>query len=64
MTMCSSFELVFLDMVRLLIDETNRYANRDMLDFAVSMEEMMNFIGLLFVSGYNMRTSERMERIF
>ena len=50
LTMWSSFELVFLDILQLLVDETNRYANREKNKpgFKVSVEEMMNFIGLLF----------------
>ena len=60
-TMWSIFEHSFVDITRLLVDETNRYAHseKNNLEFSVSMEEMMNFIGLVFMSGYNIRLSER-----
>ena len=59
--MWSIFEHSFVDITRLLVDETNRYAHseKNNLEFSVSMEEMMNFIGLVFMSGYNIRLSER-----
>ena len=39
--------------------QTNLYAKRDRnkMDFSISKEEMMNFIGLIFLSGYNIRKS-------
>ena len=39
---------------------TNRYANRDKnnLQFTVTNDEMMKFIGIIFLSGYNNRTCE------
>ena len=48
-------------MAEFLVNETNRYAteNKNKPEFSVSMEEMMQFIGLIFLSGYNIRLSER-----
>lgn len=55
------FAKVFQNMLEHLVSETNKYANRDknMPDFQITEEEMYNFIGLLLLSGYNMRTSEK-----
>lgn len=55
------FVIVFQNMLEHLVSETNKYANRDknMPDFQITEEEMYNFIGLLLLSGYNMRTSEK-----
>ena len=55
------FEKVFQGILQHLVCETNRYANRDknMPDFQITNDEMYRFIGLLLLSGYNMRTSER-----
>ena len=55
------FEKVFQDILQHLVCETNRYANRDknMPDFQITNDEMYRFIGLLLLSGYNMRTSEK-----
>ena len=54
LTMFSSFELVFSDMIELLVNETNRYANRDKNNpsFQVSAKN-------IFLSGYKIRKSER-----
>ena len=43
------------------MNETNWYAHseKNNPEFSVSMEEMMNFIGLEFMSGHNIRLSER-----
>ena len=48
-------------MAEYLVKETNRYAtcNKKKPEFSVSMEEMMQFIGLIFLSAYNIRLSER-----
>ena len=45
----------------LLADETNRYPHSEKInpEFSVSMEEMTNFIGLAFMSVYNIRLSNR-----
>lgn len=55
------FDQVFRHMLQHLVCETNRYAKRDrnIPGFNITNEEMYNFIGLLLLSGYNMRTSER-----
>ena len=55
------FETVFGNMISHLVTETNRYANRDKNDpaFNISYEEMMRFLGLIIISGYNIRTAER-----
>ena len=55
------FVKVFQNMLQHLVCETNRYANRDknMPDFQITNDEMHSFIGLLLLSGYNMRTSEK-----
>ena len=60
-TTLSTFESVFSDMVELLVKETNQYAtcNKNKPEFSISVEEMMQFIGLIFLSGYNIRLSER-----
>ena len=54
------FESFFNDIVELLVEHTNRYANRDKnnLQFTVTNDEMMKFIGIIFLSGYNKRTCE------
>ena len=43
------------------MDETNQYAHseKNNPEFSVAMEKMMNFIGLVFMSGYNIHLSER-----
>lgn len=55
------FEKVFQNMLTHLVCETNKYAKRDcnIPNFNLSCEEMYNFLGLLLLSGYNLRTSER-----
>ena len=42
------------------MEQTNRYANPDKnnLQFSVTNDEMLKFIGIIFLSGYNQRTSE------
>ena len=60
LTPCSSFE-IFGDIIDLLVEQTNLYAKRDRhkMNFSISKEEMINFIGLIFLSGYNIRKSTR-----
>ena len=43
---------IFNDIVELLVEHTNRYANRDKnnLQSAVTKDEMMKFIGIIFLS--------------
>ena len=60
----SEFELykkVFGEMANLIITESNRYANRDKNNpsFELTEETFWNFFGLLLLSGYNIRSSER-----
>ena len=54
------FENFFNDIVELFVEHANRYANRDKnnLQFTVITDEMMKFIGIKFLSGYNKRTYE------
>ena len=54
------FEIFFNDIVELLVEHTNRYANREKnnLQFTVTNDEMMKFVGIIFLSGYNKRTCE------
>ena len=61
LTRWKSFEIVFKNLIKHIVVETNRYANRDQNkpDFLISEEEMMNFIGLLLLSGYNSRKNQR-----
>ena len=59
--MWSIFEHSFVDITRLLVDETNQYAHSEKNNpqFSVSMEKMMKLIGLVFMSGYNIQSSKR-----
>ena len=52
---------IFSEVIELLVNETNRYANRDKNDpsFTVTHEDFCKFFGLLILSGYNIRNSER-----
>ena len=61
LTMWTSFEIVVSPFIELLLHETNRYANRDenKPQFKVTLEELKNFIRLIFLSGYNIRLAER-----
>ena len=61
MTVWSSFEKVFLNIASLLVEKTNRYVNRDKNhpEFSVTLNEMLNFVGLIFISGYNIKLSEK-----
>ena len=56
LTIWSSFQKVFLDIASLLVEETNRYANRDNRQ---NLNEMLNFVGLIFLSGYNVSLSKK-----
>ena len=51
---------MFNDIVELRVELTNRYSNRDKnnLQFTVTDNEMMKFIAIIFLSGYNKRTCE------
>ena len=57
----SSFEMIFGDIIDLLVEQRNLYAKRDRnkMNFSISKEETINFIGLIFLSGYNIRKSTR-----
>ena len=61
LTVWSSFEKVFLDIASLLVQETNRYVNADKNkpEFYVALNEMLNFVGLIFLSGCNIRLSKK-----
>ena len=60
LTMWTLIEKVVSPLIVLLLHETNRYANRDKNkpQFKVTLEELKNFIGLYFLSGYNTRLAE------
>ena len=55
------FEKVVSPLIELLFHEVNQYANRDKnkLQFKITLEELKNFIGLIFLPGYNIRLAER-----
>ena len=57
----SSFEMIFGDIINLLVQQTNLYAKRDRnkVNFSISKKEMINFIGLIFLSDYNIRKCTR-----
>ena len=59
--MRTSFEKVVSLLIELLLHETNQYANRDKnkQQFKVTLEELKNFMELIFLSGYNIRLAER-----
>ena len=61
LTIWSSFEKVLLDIASLLVEETNKYANRDKNkpEFNVTLNEILNFVGLILLSRYNIRSSEK-----
>ena len=61
LTVWSSFEQVFLDIASSLVEETNRYANEDKNkpEFLVTLNEILNFVGPTFLSGCNIRLSEK-----
>ena len=61
LTVWSCFEKVFSDIASLLVEETNRYTNRNKKnrEFNVTLNEMFNFLGLTFLSGYNIRLSKK-----
>ena len=56
-----SFVKVVSPLIELLLHETNQYVNRDKnkLQFKVTLEELKNFIGLIFLPGYHIRLAER-----
>jgi hypothetical protein len=49
------------DILRLIQEETQRYARREkgLVQFQLSCEEVKNFLGILLVSGYHSLPSER-----
>ena len=61
LTMWTLFEKAVSPLIELLLHETNQYANRDMNkpQFKVTLEELKNFIGLIFLSSYNIRLAEQ-----
>ena len=60
-TTLSTFESVFSDMVEFSVKESNQQTtcNKNKPEFCISMEEMMQVIGLIFLSGYNICLFER-----
>ena len=56
----SSFEMIFSDIINLLVEQTNLYAKRDRnkINFSISKEEI-NFTGFIFLSSYNIRKIAR-----
>ena len=61
LTIWTSFEKVVSPLIELLLHETNQYAIRgkNKTHFKVTLEELKNFIGLIFLSGYNIRLAEQ-----
>ena len=61
LTMWTSFVKVVSPIVQLLLHETNQYVNRNKnrSQFEVTLEELKNFIELIFLSGYTIRVAER-----
>ena len=61
LTMQTLFEKVVSPLIELLLHETSEYDNRDKNkpQFKVTLEELKNFIGLTFLSGYNIRLAEQ-----
>ena len=60
LTMSTSFEKVVSPFIDLLLHEINQYANRDKnSQFRVTLEELRNFIELIFLSRYNIRLAEQ-----
>ena len=60
-TIWNTFEGVISVMAEFLVRETNRYAtcNKNKPEFSVSMEKMMQFIGLIFLLFYSILLYER-----
>ena len=52
---------MLLVIASLLVEEWNRYANRDRNkpEFNVTLNEMVKFVGLIFLSKYSIRLSEK-----
>ena len=61
MTMWTSLEKIVSPLIELLLHETNEYANMDKnkAQFKVTLEELKNFRGQIFLSGNNIRLAER-----
>ena len=61
LTMWTSFEKVISCLIELLLHETNQYTNRDKdkSQFKVTLEELKNVTGIIFLSGYNIRLAEQ-----
>ena len=58
--MWTLFEKVISPLTELLLHETNQYPSgeKNKPQFKVTLEELKNFIGLIFLSGYNIRLAE------
>ena len=61
LTMWTLFEKVVSPLIELLLHKTDQYANRDKNkpQFKVTLEELKNFIGPVFLLGYNIRLAEQ-----
>ena len=61
LTMWTLFEKVVPPLIELLLHKTDQYANRDKNkpQFKVTLEELKNFIGPVFLLGYNIRLAEQ-----
>ena len=61
LTMWTSFEKVVSPLIELLLHEINQYVNWDKNkpQLKVTLEELKNFTGLIFLSGYKIRLAER-----
>ena len=61
LTIWTLFEKVISPPTNLFFHETNQYSNRDKNKphFKITLEELKKYIGLTFLSGYNIRLAER-----
>ena len=61
LTICTLFQKVVSPLIELPLHETNQYVNgeKNKPQFKVTLEELKNFIGLTFLSDYNIRLAER-----
>ena len=61
LTIWTSFEKVVSPLTELLLHEANQYINKDKNKprFKVTLGELKNFTGLIFLLGYNIRLAEQ-----
>ncbi|OAF64722.1 hypothetical protein A3Q56_07557 [Intoshia linei] len=51
----------FKSILQVFVKETNRYAKqKNKLNFKTNLSELLNFFGLIFLTGYNQRQSEQL----